>query len=237
MTLDHDRVEELLAGHVLGGLEGDDAEVAERTLAEHVPGCPRCRDVLAAYRAVAGDLALLATPVEPPDTLRARLRRSTGRRAPGRIFRTGWSVAAAAVVAALSLTGWNVALSTRVDDAETRLGRMADAFTAFAGLEEDTLSLRGSGPARVTLLPDPAEGRIYFIATHLPEVDGVYTVWLLRDGHAWSPGTLEPSRGVDMMGATTDLDRWDVVMVTVEAERGRPSPAASPLVSAPIEDV
>jgi hypothetical protein len=234
MTWEHERVEELMAAYALDGLESEDVELAERALAEHVLECPRCRSSLESYRALAGDLALLATPVEPPDTVAARLRRSTERRPPTRIFRTGWGVAAVATAAALLLAGWNVALSTRLGDTEAQQGLMADAFTAFAR-GEGGVPLRGATPARVTMISDPAQGHLYLIATRLPEVDGVYTVWLLGNGRTWSPGTLEPTAGADMMDVETDPERWDVIMVTVEPGPERPSPAPSPLMSAPVQ--
>lgn len=234
MTWDHERVEELLAGHVLRGLDGDEAELAERALEEHVPGCPRCRDALDAYRAVAGDLALVAPPVEPPDTSAARLRRSAGQQPP-RWRRAGWRAAAAVVAAAAGLTAWNVTLTGRLADAESRQGVMAEALSTFARPQADTVPLEGAGAARVTLVHDPAARRMYLIATGLPDVDGVYTVWFLGPRGAWSPGTLEPRRGVAMMPVRTHLERWHTIMVTVEPERGRPSPAASPLMSATVD--
>lgn len=234
MTWDHERVEELLAGHVLRGLDGDDAELAERALEEHVPGCPRCRDTLEAYRAVAGDLALVAAPAEPPETSAASLGRSVGQQ-PRRWQRAGWRAAAAVVAAAAGLTAWNVTLTGRLADAESRQGVMAEALSTFARPEADTVPLDGAGEARVMLVHDPAARRMYLIATGLPDVEGVYTVWFLSPGRAWSPGTLEPRRGVAMMPVRTHLQRWHTVMVTVEPEGGRPSPGASPLMSATVD--
>ena len=60
MTWDHERVEQLLAGHALGVLDDDEAALAERALVEHVPECSRCRRALSEYEALAGDLALAA---------------------------------------------------------------------------------------------------------------------------------------------------------------------------------
>ena len=57
---DHQRIDELIAGHVLRALEGEDAAEAERVLAEHVPTCPRCRSILDELEETAGDLALAA---------------------------------------------------------------------------------------------------------------------------------------------------------------------------------
>ena len=235
MTWDHDRVEELLAAHVLRGLDGDEAELAERALEEHVPECGRCRDALERYRTVAGDLGLLAHAVEPPALVEARLRRTLGRRTRTGWRRAGWGAVAAVVVTAAGLTAWNLALAGRLADAESRQGLMAEALSTFAQPQARTVPLRGAPGVRMTLVHDPGEGRMYLIATGLPDVDGVYTVWFLGGDRAWSPGALEPRRGVAMMPVRTDLERWETVMVTVEPELGRPSPAASPVMSATVD--
>src|SRR6266540_2959742 len=75
MNEDHDRIQELLAGYVLLSLSGEDAVEADRLLSEHVPSCPLCRDQVAGFQAVAGDLALAVSPVQPPDLLLPRIRR------------------------------------------------------------------------------------------------------------------------------------------------------------------
>ena len=234
MTWDHDRVEELLAGHVLRGLDGEDAELAERALVEHVPRCPRCRSALERFAAVAGDLALLATPVEPPSGLEARLRRSSGRaRRPRRGW---WTAAAVAGVAALGLTAWNLSLVSRLNRAETRQAWLAGAMSTVTRPGASTVSLQGSSPARVTLLHDPVGRETYLVATHLPRIEGVYRVWFEGSGKRWTPGVLEPdSRGTAMMPVETDLRQWQVVMVTHEPEGRPPSPAASPLLSGSVE--
>src|SRR5688572_8504848 len=115
MTWDHERVEELLASRALDGLDAEEAALAERALIEHVPTCPRCREALDVYRMVAGDLALLADPVATPETLDARIRRLLRRRRRRRMRGAGWTAAAVASVVALALAGWNVVLTTRLE--------------------------------------------------------------------------------------------------------------------------
>src|SRR4029453_4436603 len=74
MNEDHVRIQELMAGYVLDGLSGEDAVEADRLLSEHVPSCPLCRDQLAGFQAVAGDLALAVSPAQPPDLLLPKIR-------------------------------------------------------------------------------------------------------------------------------------------------------------------
>ena len=66
MSIDHEPIEELLAGYVLQGLSGEDAAEADRLLGEHVPDCEQCRDTLDAFHAVTGDLATAVAPMTPP---------------------------------------------------------------------------------------------------------------------------------------------------------------------------
>jgi anti-sigma-K factor RskA len=69
--MSHSEYEELAAGYVLGALEPDDEQAFQR----HLVGCPICEANLRELEAVAGELAYAAPPVEPPDTLWARIRR------------------------------------------------------------------------------------------------------------------------------------------------------------------
>ncbi|MGH2724738.1 MAG: anti-sigma factor domain-containing protein [Actinomycetota bacterium] len=236
MTWDHDRVQELLAAHALRGLDPEDAQLAERALVEHVPGCPRCRSALEAFTEVAGDLGLLATPVEPPTALAARVRRVSGHRLPRRPRATAWTAAAVATLAALGLTAWNMSLVGRLDRAETQQAWLAGAMSTASRPGASILSLTGRSPARVTLMHDPAAQETYMFATRLPRTEGVYRVWFVGAGQRWTPGVLEPDeRGIAMMPVDTDMSRWQVVMVTREGEGRTPSPTASPMVSASVD--
>src|SRR6266540_3855990 len=129
MNEDHDRIEELLAGYVLLGLSGEDAVEADRLLSEHVPSCPRCRDQVAGFQAVAGDLALAVSPVPPPDLLLPRIRRGVAETPVRRRNRASVVAVAAGVAAIVGLAGLSVQLGGRVAaHVRHRHGR-ADALT------------------------------------------------------------------------------------------------------------
>ena len=106
--IDHEAIDELLAGYVLRSLTGEDAEAADRLLTDHVPDCTDCLATLDAFQGLTGDIALVAAPVPVPDTVLPRLHRSLdGRRSrrmptwhPGRLV-----AAAAAVVAVIGVAG------------------------------------------------------------------------------------------------------------------------------------
>jgi hypothetical protein len=248
MTWDHDRVEELLAGYVLGGLDAEDASLAERALEEHVPECERCRKALESFRLLAGDLALAAAPVQPPETLGVRIRRRlAGQR---RRMRRGWGVAGIAAVAVAGLAAWNAILVQRLDHAEsgqkalsvrlakneTRQGWLAEAVTSAAHPQSEVVPASGPGDARVVVLYAPGDQHMYVIATHMPEPQWGYRVWLTRPGRSWSPATMNPVNGVAMVRVSTEPDTWHVVMITDEPATDTPTPQASPVVVASFDD-
>ena len=67
--IDHEAIDELLAGYVLRSLTGEDAEAADRLLTDHVPECTDCRATLDAFQGLTGDIALVAAPVPVPASL------------------------------------------------------------------------------------------------------------------------------------------------------------------------
>jgi len=114
MNEDHDRIQELLAGYVLLSLSGEDAVEADRLLSEHVPSCPLCRDQVAGFQAVAGDLATAVSPVQPPDLLLPRIRRGVDETPIRGRHRASLVAVAAGVAAIVGLAGLSVQLGGRV---------------------------------------------------------------------------------------------------------------------------
>jgi hypothetical protein len=82
----HERVEELIAIDVAGGLDTPDRAELDAVLAEHGPDGPACRALFAAYREAAAILAIGLEPVALPDGAEDRLVAAAHRRdaaAPG----------------------------------------------------------------------------------------------------------------------------------------------------------
>jgi hypothetical protein len=235
VSWDHERVEELLAGRALGGLDPEDAALAERALLEHVPECERCRRALDGFATIAGDLALVAPPVAPPETLLPRIRRAA--RLPSRRrWSTAWVVAGALAVVLAGASGWSlvtaVGLSARLEEAEIQTGWLVDAVSTATHPSHEVLALTGGGEERVSVLFVPGDEHSYLMATNLPDPRFGYHVWFLGQGKTWHAGRLEVTHGWGMMPVDTNPDRWEVVMLTDEPRGGGPRPEASPLVSA-----
>ena len=236
MSWEHERVEELMAAYVLDGLDAEDRALAERALLEHIPGCARCRQALDGFRMVAGDLALAAPAVAPPDPLLPRVRRSL---APSRRRRAwpAWAFGVAAAVVLIGMSGWTLSmvagLSGRLEDAQRTQGWLVDALSTATHPSSRVLPLEGANQARVSILSIPGSEESYLMATNLPEPAHTYQVWFQRTGKVWHAGTLEVFHGWGMMPVETNPDRWETVLLTDEP-RGRPAPEASPLVSATV---
>lgn len=232
MSWDHERVQELLAGFALRGLDPEDASLAEQALTEHVPGCASCRAALDDFREVAGDLALVAPGAAPPDTLRAALDRTlAGGRRPRRW--TAWATASAAALMVGALGGWNLILADRLDDTERRQIRLVDAMSALGHPEAGVVPLSGSVEGRIQLLVVPGEGQMFLVASGMPKPDrGLYRVWLRGENTTWDAGSFVPERGVVVMQLEPALDAFEHVLVTHEPNGDSPTPAAPPVAEA-----
>ena len=235
MTWEHERVEELLAGHALGGLDPEDAALAERALVEHVPECEGCRRAWDGYREVAADLALLAPAVTPSETLDARVRRSLRR--PARV-RPLVAAAAAAAALLLAFSGFSVIragqLGDRLEQARVTQRSLYEAVRTVVHPEHETIPLDGDGPAGAALYYVPGESPAILMAWDLPAPRDEYHVWFVAGSQKWHAGVLDVERGRAVLPCRTDPDRWDAVMLTDEPGE-RPGPTSSPLVSASVD--
>src|SRR5438067_9248450 len=119
-----DAVHDLTAAYALDALEPEEARGYE----DHLAGCERCREDLAALQGTAGALAYAAPPARPPEELRGRILATARAERPNvQPFRArSWArplaaVAAAAACAVVGLAAWNVSLHNRLDHAREAL--------------------------------------------------------------------------------------------------------------------
>lgn len=234
MTWRHDRVEELLAGHALGGLDAGDADLAERALEEHVTDCERCRRAWDGFREVAADLALAATAVMPSELLDVRLRRSLRKRDGIRPIAAAATAATALLVA---FAGFSAIRSGQLGDrlvaAEATQNSLFDVVSTVAHPGHETIPLTGESDAGASLYYVPGEERGYLMAANLPPPRHEYHVWFRSNGEVWHAGVLRVVGGRGVLPCRTDPGRWDSVMLIDEPSG--PAPDASPLVSATVD--
>jgi len=162
--MQHDDLRELVALCALDTLPDTDRAVVER----HLDVCPECTGELAAFRATAAELAYTAPARQAPEALRARVLSAIDREvksgaidpvpSPRRQQGTNpWWLAAAAVVAAVLVGGYALALSAHVGflnrelrearaRADTAQRQLIDAQSRLAGAERQI--------QRVTLTTD-----------------------------------------------------------------------------------
>lgn len=232
MTEDHERIDELLAGYVLLALSGQDAAEADRILAEHVPACVRCRGTLAEFQALSGDLALAATPVDPPEPLLPRLHLAMGE-VPlrGRGPRRGALIAvAASAVALVAMGGLSLVLGSRLSQAETRAGTALEILSAMRspGAQPVTVTPQGQTPPESGMVEvsAPHIRRLYVAAEYCPEPSPgrAYQLWLGSNGE-WTPvgEMFWPDEGVLLLEVSVDVSKYDEIWITEETIGSPPS--------------
>jgi Anti-sigma-K factor rskA len=223
-VVDHEHVEELMAGYALRALTGDDAREAERLLSDHVPGCPRCRRTLLAFSDTVADLALAAEPVTPPETLLPRLHRSLeprgGRRPIGR-----WVGVAAGLAVVLVAGGVAVSQGLRADDLQERNELFAQALLLSQRPDADTEPLTEADetePAPVSTVSAPDVDHFFLVGSDVPTPPSgtVYGVWLSDGVDAVFAGSFLPLPGVTVVRVPFDPSRFDRVLVTIETSAG-----------------
>lgn len=227
---DHERIEELLAGHALLSLTGEDAIEADRLLGTHVPGCPSCRRTLSTFQALSGDLALGADASAPPKLLLPRIHRAMrDDPPPGRNRRRSLLAVASGVVAIALLGGLAISFGSRVSEVEADRGTALAILSAMRspGASID-LEPQGGTPAGTSFVEvsAPSVRRIYLTSQDCPEPapGHAYQLWLGSDGRFVPVGDMfVPRDGVVLLELTVDVSRYDVVWITEELVGTEPS--------------
>ncbi|MEX2457857.1 MAG: anti-sigma factor [Actinomycetota bacterium] len=238
---DHEGIEELIAGYALEALSGADAEAAEALLAEHVPGCLRCRRLMEEYRAVAGDLALAVEPADAPETVLPALRRAIAEdrdRGAGRIRRgvPAW-IGAAAAVALLTMGGVTAVLTQRIGDADQQRAAAENAITLMSDPATRVLSLRGAvAGSDADVAYKPGQSPCYLVVKDIPRPrrNHPYEVWVTVDGvPARLVGTFLHRRSTTIVEMPIDLTGYDGIWI-VEARENPTGVPADPVMTATV---
>ena len=226
MDLEHERIDELLAGYALLSLSGPDAAETDRLLAEHVPTCLRCRQTLDGFQMLAGDLALDADPVTPPELLLPRIQRAIDEvPLAGRSSRRGAFVAlAASVVALVAMGGLSFALVGQASQARDQTATALEVLSVMRSPGATPVSVdpqigtpSGSGFVEVSA---PEVRRLYLATDGCPDpAPGyAYQLWLGSAGSFIPVGTMfRPDGGVVLLELTVvDPERFDEIWITEE---------------------
>lgn len=232
--MDHEAIDELLAGYVLRSLTGEDAEAADRLLTDHVPDCTDCLATLDAFQGLTGDIALVAAPVSVPDTMLPRLHRSLDGRRSRRMptWHPGRLVAAAAAVALIGVAG--LAITQVGGDAGTQLLTQADLQVVNEVASRSDAQVRDYGAAEEVTAPGLEE--IYLRGSGVPSPpDGwTYRLWAISpSGAATYVGDFVPVAGAILLGIAIDPTAVESLLITSEpagsepAEPGQPAPWAA----------
>ncbi|MEA2550415.1 MAG: hypothetical protein QOE25_184 [Actinomycetota bacterium] len=210
--MNHEAMQELLAGYALRSLAGEDAAAADRLLVDHVPGCSDCRRTLEAFQLVSADLALEIDPVTPPETLLPRLHREMGPQARRR--RPVYLVAvAASVAAAVTLGGFALTEGARANRAQTQGNLIKDALD-FAALHN--ASMTSVGAVSEVASPGVQECYIYGNGVPMPAPGYTYALWVIQGSTPRLVGDFVPDEGVVVLHLKLDPTTYDGLLVTEE---------------------
>lgn len=228
--IDHEAVDELLAGYVLGSLSGPDAEEADRLLTEHVPECAACRATLDAFQGVTGELGLVAGPLAPPDTLLPRMERELedrGRRTRAR----GWSPArmVAGAAAAVVLVGAAGLALTQGGTGPSQPLTQADLAQVRTMAENPDTQVDDIGGGTAEIVP-PGREELYLMGTAVadPRPGFTYRLWAVKGAVATFVGDFQPSNGVVVLKVSVDPETVDRLLVTEEPIGSVPSQPGQP---------
>ena len=234
--IDHDAIDELLAGYVLRSLTGPDAAEADRLLTDHVPECGACRSTLDAFQGLTGDLATIPTPAAVPDTLLPTLHRSLdGRRTrrlaswnPGRLV-----AAAAAAIVLVGVAG--LAVTQTGGDASAQLLTKADLQQVNAVATRPDAEVTDLGQADEVTAPGLEEIYVSGSNVAMPPAGSTYRLWVVSTtGGATYVGDFVPEGGMVALAIAIDPSGVDHLLVTLASagsEASEPGELAWPAAS------
>jgi len=234
--MNHDRIEELLAARVLGGLDDADAAALEVEMASH-GDCEECRQIERELTETAGRMAFALDPVAvdpgmadrilatgtsrgagPTETADAVTRRREGR---------GWRTVVA-VAAAMALVAVVAATALRPGGRTTDVtARPAQTIVRFQG---------DAGNLAMAYTPG-APGAIFW-GSDLPDpgADHVYEIWMIQGDTPVSGGCVTPNAdGSLAVAVDADLGTTSEMAVTVEPASCPGAPSGVPVLTAPLD--
>jgi len=239
VSRDHTLIEELLAVRSLGGLDGDDAALLDREMAEH-GDCEECRRFAATYDETAGRLAFALDPAPAAEgEADAILRRAAeaghpsavashaalddaaaGRRSrPGRVWQALGAAAGVAVLVVAAIASLGPSRST---DVQAITSQTVVRFTGTGG--------------ELAMAYEPGRSGAVFLGSGFddPGPNRVYEIWMIQDDTPISGGCVSPNEGSIVAFVDADVSGADLMAVTVEATSCPAQPTTAPFLTAPL---
>lgn len=239
----HQAQEENVGAYLLGALTELELHAFERHLAE----CPLCSDEVERLRPAVDALPRSVPPVDPPPRLKASLmeeveadarrRARSARRRPLAALREWLSAAGGALGGMRPAAAWVSVAFVLVVGALT--GYAVTEIRSGAGESSKTLAAEvdrsriPSGSGSLVVPGEDDKGAILRVHGMPPlEGNGVYQVWLKRNGETISQSLFNVGRDGDGAAAIAeDLTGAEAVLVTRERAGGARAPSEEPVLS------
>lgn len=246
----HAEWEALAAGYAFNALEPED-EVA---FLGHLAGCDRCKRDLESYEGVGAGLAYAAEPAEPPADLGRRimdaaakerppatpqpspvrvLKQGTGRRSRndgGRVWQPTFRLAslgtAAALVAVLGLSWWNLTL--RADNVTTQaaLDRRTAAMRCLTAGDSASATLAAENDRRGVACVGGGKAYVFVDGLTPNDPRSVYVLWWQDETQGLHPverfDVAESGTGVYELPMTVEPGRVRGLAISLEPGRVMP---------------
>ncbi len=248
---EHERVEELAHLYPLGGLDTDERALVDQHLAT---GCNQCEQALLESLRLAGKLLEAVDPIPPSPAVKQELfervqrDRPAAAPAPSKTTLPGWLAAAAALLVAVGLGFYTLALRDSSDTlraslhqeevlrrtAEERLGELESRLATVTAPGARAVSLSGQGDsigARARAFLHPASRQLLLYVYDLPPLpEGqTYQLWVIIAGTPVSAGTFDVEPDGSARYDAEPLPALEAgttvaLAVTVEPSGGVPQP-------------
>jgi anti-sigma-K factor RskA len=212
--MDTESIHDLSAAYALDALDDEERRAYE----DHLAGCERCREELAAFTSTAEALAYAASPAEPSPLLRDRILVAARGERPNVVpMRPRWAypvaaVAAVAACAVIALGIWNVSLHNRLSNAQA-----LESVPVTGAPGSLIVGSRGSAALVLYRLSAAPAGK-------------TYEAWVIRGKRAPTPAGVFRGGGTTFFPIDGRVRKGSVVAVTVEPAGGSRAPTTKPFV-------
>ena len=230
--MDHESIKGLIPAYALGAADPDENRVVEA----HLAACATCRDLLAEYRDLSGDLLFAAPPMAAPagitERMRERLTPVRHEAAP----RAWWSrlrgafLVPALAAAVLLLLVTNLYWFGRMNRLDRQVTEQASLVASLANAPAIALRGEASAPYAQGVVYASTSGQAALLCVYgmptLPS-DKAYQLWLIKDGKRESGGVFQVSDngfGFLMVRPAYPLTDYSSVGITSNPSVGAPRP-------------